>query len=756
MGKIIEIRIHGTGGQGAVIAGKILAEAAAKSGFHVQSFAAYGAERRGGKVESYVRISKTPVLVHSKMYSPDYVVLMNEALTTDSGSIAGLKKGGQVLINSSKPATVFSSIGDFKIDTVDAHRISMNCNVLLHNGMPIVNTTVLGALVGLLPEIMLDRLIEAIKEVKVPKTEKNIRAAKEAYQSVVSNKQLLKSAENDRPESIIQHSPGYRNKIPPCEVNCPAGHAIHKTIAFIQKNRFEDALKNIIAENPFPGVCGRVCFHPCETNCNANEYHGGIAIKALERAVADHADFKAVRKPLQKKKTGKKVAIIGSGPTGMTCAYFLTQMGHAVTVLEALPVLGGIPKVGIPEYRLPKEILDNEIQQIIDLGIDIKTNTRVGQKISFDDIFEKYDACFIATGAHRSLKLNIPGEGNKDVIPGIEFLKGTTLGDKIDLSETRVAVIGGGNTAVDAARSAIRLRAQEVTIIYRRSSEEIPAYREELEAAEREGIKIRYLAAPIKIHHRKDQVAKLECLKTKLVETATSGQRHPETIEKTNFTLPVEFVIVAIGETIDTSFLPRKIEMNGPLIKVDELGRTSIPGLYAGGDTTNAVWNVAEAIGSGKRAAIGIDIFLNGDNKKPVLDAVRRENHSVFSMGNYLAGESAIPHREKISFNDLNSSYFSKARRVPMQDCSMQERVQTFKEVRHGLTKVTAMKEARRCFHCGNCNLCQNCYIFCPDTAISIDEENASLVMDSGLCKACGICINECPRGVVSWEGERE
>jgi NADPH-dependent glutamate synthase beta subunit-like oxidoreductase len=622
--------------------------------------------------------------------------------------------------------------------------------------MPIVNTTVLGALVGLLPEIMLNKLTEAIKEGKVPKSERNINAAKQAYKLVVSGKHSQESAENDHPESIIQQIPAYRDKMPPCEPNCPAGHAIHKTISFIQKNRFEDALKNIKTENPFPGVCGRVCFHPCETHCNANEHHGGLAINALERAAADYADIKAVRKPFQQKKTGKKVAIIGSGPTGMTGAYFLTQMGHAVTVLEALPVLGGIPKVGIPDYRLPKEILDNEIQQIIDLGIDIKTNTRVGQKIFFEDIFKQYDACFIAIGAHRSIKLNIPGEDDKGVIPGIEFLKRMNSGDKIDLSKTKVAVIGGGNTAVDAARSSIRLRAQEVTIIYRRSSEEIPAYWEELEAAEKEGIKIRYLAAPIKIHHRKDRVAKLECLKTKLVETVTSGRRHPEMIENTNFTLPVEIVIVAIGETIDTSFLPHKIEMNGPLIKVDELGRTSIPGLYAGGDATNVVWNVPEAIGSGKRAAIGIDLFLKGGNEGQVLEAIQRGNHGVVSMGNYLAGNLAVTPAEGVSFNELNMSYFPKVQRAHRMDRGVQERIQNFKEVRLGLPKMTAIEEARRCFQCGICTLCENCYIFCPDIAISQDEKNSSLVIDSGLCKGCGICINECPRGAVSWEGECE
>ncbi|GAH78407.1 unnamed protein product, partial [marine sediment metagenome] len=229
-------------------------------------------------------------------------------------------------------------------------------------------------------------LIESIREGKIPATEKNVDAAKEAYRSVTSEKVASVTEEKEVSKISAELHPVYKEKMSPCEADCPAGHAIRKTISLVQENRFEEALENVKRENPFPGVCGRVCFHPCESRCNRNEYDEGIAINALERAVFDYADASKVNKPEKKGKTGKKVAIIGSGPAGMTCAYFLSILGHEVTVFEASPFLGGIPRVAIPDYRLPKNVIDKEIEQIVELGIDIRTNTRVGKDISFSSV----------------------------------------------------------------------------------------------------------------------------------------------------------------------------------------------------------------------------------------------------------------------------------------------------------------------------------------------------------------------------------
>jgi 2-oxoacid:acceptor oxidoreductase gamma subunit (pyruvate/2-ketoisovalerate family) len=750
---MIEIKFIGSGGQGAVVAAKLLADAAAKSGYQAQSFASYGALRRGEKVESYVRISDTQIIVHSKMYQPHYLIIMDESIVKEPGMLAGVRKGGGLVINSPELPEAFSSLGNFRIVTVDARRIAASHGLHLPSGTPIINTTVLGAIAAIIPSVSIEQLAEAIRESKVPAAEKNIEAAEEAYHGVKS--QLAGAAvtevKEEAPKVSIERYPVYRNKVPPCEANCPAGEAIQTTISLIQSNRFEEALENIKAENPFPGICGRVCFHPCETHCNRNEFDAGVAINALERAVFDYANANAVRKPIKKAKTGRKVAIIGSGPAGMTCAYFLAILGHDVTVFEALPVLGGIPRVGIPAYRLPRGVVDTEIGEIIDLGIEVRTNTEVGKDTPFEDIVKKYDACFIATGACRSMSLNIPGEISNGVILGLDLLKDVAFGKEVDLG-AKVAVIGGGNTAIDAARTARRLGVQEVAIMYRRSAKEMPAFSKEVKAAEKEGIKILYLTMPVQIHSNGKRVEKLECMKTRLGRKDKDGRRRPEPVEGTNFMVDVDTVIAAVGETVEAPFSPGAIEMDGALIKVDYLCRTSMEGVYAGGDATTLSRLVVKAIASGKRAALGIDIFLMGTEGK-TFAALQKASLGAISISRYLAGDYSGDHDSVVSFKDLNTEYFPKSPRARVAELPAATRSSNFDEVSSGLSKMQAVEEAERCFHCGHCNLCENCYIFCPDVAITFDEQAFSFAINRQLCARCGICIEECPRDAISWEG---
>lgn len=750
---MIEIRFVGSGGQGVVVAAKLLADAVAKSGYQAQSFASYGALRRGGKVESYVRVSDAQILVHSKMYEPDYLIIMDESLIKQPGVLAGVREGGGIVINSPELPEAFSSLGNFRIVTVDAHRIAASHGLQLPSGMPIINTTVLGAITGMIPTISIEQLAEAIREGKVPAAEKNIEAAEEVYHRVKSQLAgaIVSRVKEEAPKVSVERYPVYQNKMPPCEANCPAGEAIQMSISLIQSNRFEEALENIKAENPFPGICGRVCFHPCETHCNRNEFDEGVATNTLERAVFDYANANALRKPIKKVKTGRKVAIIGSGPAGMTCAYFLAILGHDVTVFEALSVLGGIPRVGIPAYRLPRDVVDREIREIIDLGIKVRTNTEVGKDTPFEDIVGKYDACFIATGACRSTSLNIPGESSNGVILGLDFLKDIAFGREVDLG-ARVAVIGGGNTAVDAARTAKRLGAEEVSIIYRRSIKEMPAFSKEVKVAEKEGIKILYLTMPVQIYSNGNRVEKLEYMKTRLGRREKDGRRRPEPVEGTNFMVDVDTIISAIGETLEVPFLPGAIKMEGALIKVDYLCRTSMAGIYAGGDATTLSRSVVEAIASGKRAALGIDILLTGTDEK-IFTALQKAGGGAISMNRYLAGDYRGNDSSVVSFKDLNTEYFSKSSRARMAELPAATRASNFDEVSSGLSKMQAMEEAERCFRCGHCNLCENCYIFCPDVAITFDERAFSFAINRQLCTRCGICIEECPRDVISWEG---
>ncbi|MGZ6230251.1 MAG: 2-oxoacid:acceptor oxidoreductase family protein [Syntrophales bacterium] len=604
---MIEIRIHGTGGQGVVVAAKLLADAAAKSGYKSQCFSAYGVERRGGSVESYVRISDKDIAIHSKLYEPDYIVLMEETFAKNPQMMSGLKEKGGVLINSSKQPEYFSSLGDYRIVTIDGNAIARKRGLTLATGMPVINTVILGSMVAMIPMVELDSLSEAIREGKIPSAEKNVEAAQEAYQKTNTQRtDTVISEVKETSEISVIRSPIFETKMPPCEAgktHCPAGEDIRRMLSLIQRNQFEEAFENIKLENPFPGVCGRVCSHPCETHCNRNEYDQGIAIRALERAVFDHADRGAVKKPIKKKRTGKKVAIIGSGPAGMTCAYFLTILGHDVTVFEAAPVLGGILRTAIPADLLPKEVVDKEVAEIVELGIEVKNNTKVGKDVSFDNIINEYDAWFLGVG----------------------------------------------------------------------------------------------------------------------------------------------------GDVTKISFLPPTVERIGPLIKVDFLGRTSMPGLYAGGDVTSKSRSVVEAIGSGKRAAVGIDIWLTGADESIFRFLQKGEGGTIsffkYFTKNYIAQDSALA-----SFKDLNTAYFRKSSRAQLTEPPIEAQSCSSGEYISGLTKNEAIAEAQRCFQCGQCTFCENCYIFCPAAAIRFDRKGSSFVIAHKFCKKCGICIEECPRGAISWE----
>ncbi|MBM4305871.1 MAG: FAD-binding protein [Deltaproteobacteria bacterium] len=531
-----------------------------------------------------------------------------------------------------------------------------------------------------------------------------------------------------------------------CNETCLVAQDIERMIFNITEGKFEEAYAQLAIENPMPSVLGRVCPHPCEESCNRRQYDKSVSIKALERFIGDYG-LKQGRPvvPLGPMRR-EKIAVIGSGPAGLSCAYYLGRMGYKVTIFEAMPVLGGKLRWAIPDYRLPKTILDQEIKKILSLGIRVQKNVKVGRDFSFKDL-KQYQAIFIATGGQRSMPLHVPGEDSRDVVSGLEFLKSLNLGDDIPLGSKPV-VIGGGNTAIDVSRSCLRL-GSEPMILYRRSKEEMPAYRDEVEEAEGEGVLIRYLVAPLRVIREKGRVTGLECLNVRMGKPDASGRRSPIPIQGSNFFVETDQVIRAIGEELDHSFLPREIRAGKGFIEVNPYAMTSQPGVFAGGDAITQPRSVGHAILSGKKAAISIDSYLRGKDSKETFVSIQVGGKGGISMEAYLhPKERNIEKKKVVGFEEINTSYFEKTPRLKGKALPQERAIRGFDEINLGLDRAKAIRSAERCFQCGLCNGCRNCYVFCPDLSVSMKKEGPEIDYDH--CKGCGICVKECPRGALN------
>jgi NADPH-dependent glutamate synthase beta subunit-like oxidoreductase len=486
--------------------------------------------------------------------------------------------------------------------------------------------------------------------------------------------------EQYNPEYLIQ--PAWR--IPPCNAACPVGTNVQEMVYLISEGRIKDAIEVIKETNPLPVICGRICRHPCEKECHRAEMEEPISIAALERFAGD-SDLTKTTEMMSISRTKKeKVAIVGSGPAGLTAAHDLALMGYDVTVFEALPVAGGMLAVGIPEYRLPKKVLQAQIEAVKELGVEIKLNKRLGKDLTVNILWKQgYRAIFFATGAHHSAKLNIPGEKLNGIYEGIFFLREVNLGKKVRVG-SKVAIVGGGNAAVDSARTALRLGAKEVFIVYRRSRDEMPAYPEEIEEAEKEGVTIRFLTAPTRVLGKNGRVVGMECTRTELGEPDASGRRQPIPIKGSNFIVTADTVITAIGETPDLSFLPKnkklRVTRAGNLAADPSSLMTSILGVFAGGDVVHGPGTAVEAISAGKRAAGSIDCYLQGKRYQP-----GKERPPIVTF------------KEVMSFGAKEGE---KRRRVAMPGLSLKDRSSGFREIHLGFNREMATEEAGRCLHC--------------------------------------------------------
>ncbi|MCX8022248.1 MAG: NAD(P)-binding protein [Syntrophorhabdaceae bacterium] len=547
--------------------------------------------------------------------------------------------------------------------------------------------------------------------------------------------------------------PLYVEKTSPCRVGCPVGNDISRAFYLASKGDLDGALKVFREENPLPGVCGRVCYHPCESLCNRKEFDSSINIRGFERFLADNGRMN-IAEEMAKTRKKERVAIVGSGPAGLSAAYHLVRLGFPVTVFEAMAEPGGMLMYGIPAYRLPRDVLKREIDYIKALGVEIKTNTRIGKDIDLASLKREYQALFISVGAHKAQGIGVEGEDLSGVMDGIGFLRDVHLGKRIRLNR-RVIVVGGGNTAIDCARVARRKGAKEVTIIYRRSMTEMPALKEDIEWAQREGVKIMVLTAPKRIVGTENKVSSIECIRMELGEPDGTGRPRPIPISGSEFVLPADVVISAVGQSPDLGFLDDSgisITKRG-VIETSFVTGTNVDGIFAGGDSSGNKAYVADAIASGKMGAFAIKCYLEGEDVQKEVEKYRIMDGSSISFGHILSPEThKADLRSTVPYEKLNTLCFQREKREDNPEILKPYRaVRGFGETVGSLNREGMDREIKRCFKCGTCTQCDLCFLLCPDISIVKNEDGYGTKKD--YCKGCSICATSCPRNVIEIGG---
>jgi len=515
--------------------------------------------------------------------------------------------------------------------------------------------------------------------------------------------------------------PVYLDRLPPCNNACPAGENIQQWLFHAESGDYHTAWQKLMEDNPMPGVMGRVCYHPCEDACNRAQLDEAVGIHAVERFLGRQAWEQGWKPEFDAEPSGKRVLVVGAGPSGLSAAYHLTRLGHAVTIREAGPMAGGMMRFGIPKYRLPRDVLDYEIQRILDMGVTLELDTKV-EDIEAAFTKEGFDAVFVAVGAHLAKRIDIPAHAAGKILDAISVLRDMETGAEPPQLGRRVIVYGGGNTAMDVARTAKRLGVEEAMIVYRRSRKEMPAHDFEATEAEEEGVMIHWLRTIKQIDETSFTVEKMAI--------DENGRPQPtgefEEIE-------ADTLVLALGQDVDTSFLERvpgvEIAKDG-VVDVDTQMMTGRAGLFAGGDMVPSERTVTVAVGHGKKAARNIDAWLRG-------------------------GAYEKPAKAEIAeFANLNTWYYDDAPKTVQPALDVVRRQSGFDEVLQGLTEENALFEARRCLSCGNCFECDNCYGICPDNAVEKLGPGNRFQFKYDYCKGCGMCAAECPCGAIKMVAE--
>jgi 2-oxoacid:acceptor oxidoreductase delta subunit (pyruvate/2-ketoisovalerate family) len=509
----------------------------------------------------------------------------------------------------------------------------------------------------------------------------------------------------------------YVDRLPPCNHACPAGENIQQWLYNAEEGGagYEAAWRQIMEDNPFPAIMGRVCYHPCETSCNRAQLDSPVGINSIEHFLGDEAIKQGWTVDALAEPSGKRVLIVGAGPSGLSAAYHLTRLGHDVTIYEAGPMTGGMMRFGIPKYRLPRDVLDAEVQRILDMGVKLE----LGHKVTnVEEAMNEggFDAAFLAVGAHVSKRAYIPAGESAHILDALSVLRGMEEEEKPMLGR-RVVIYGGGNTAMDVARTARRMGAEEAVVVYRRTREKMPAHDFEVQEAEEEGVMLRWLSTIKEAGEGKITIEKMELDETGFPQPTGEFED-----------LEADSVVLALGQDTDLSLIEgvEGIEVEDGVVSVARNMMTGREGVFAGGDMVPDERTVTVGIGHGKKAARYINGWLREQEYEPA------------------------PKHELADFSKLNTWYYSDAPRQERPTLDMIRRQGTFDEVVRSLDEGNALFEARRCLSCGNCFSCDNCYGVCPDNAIiKLGEPGEKYAVDYDYCKGCGLCAAECPCGAI-------